>query len=119
MGHFVTVFDLFVLLTVREDDIAFSNLVLHLRDFFVPERSLAKEHLENEDANGPPVHVFVVARVIQYFRCHIHRRAALSPRHLLLADHLGQAEVNQLNVAVVVQQDVLKLQVSVNDVLVV
>mmetsp|Transcript_98600 Transcript_98600/g.317899 ORF Transcript_98600/g.317899 Transcript_98600/m.317899 type:complete len:782 (-) Transcript_98600:805-3150(-) len=74
----------------------------------------AAEQLVGEDAERPPVHHAVVARVPDDLRRDVLRGAADGHR---LAEHkLGKAEVAQLYVSVGVNQQVLGLEVAEDDV---
>lgn len=95
-----------------------------LHDYFwilsiilILERNETADHLADQDANAPDVGLVGVTHI-----CHHHLwstvawRATVGVRSIGLDVHhlLGEAEVNNLDVAVIVDQDVLWLQITIN-----
>eukprot|EP00968_Pinguiococcus_pyrenoidosus_P002425 scaffold135_cov249-Pinguiococcus_pyrenoidosus.AAC.9 len=83
----------------------------------VPGRQ-PREHFVRDHAEAPPVDGFAVSNPIQNFRRHVLRGAAhaLGTRRRLLDARLCKAKVPKLDVAIVLEEDVLGLQVAVHDV---
>ena len=122
LGHkvlqLVGVLDL-VLGAVGENNLSILDLHLQHVLVFVEERSDTNEHLVHEHADGPPVDRKVVTRLLENLGGHVLRRASNGTRQLSLLQALSQSKVNQLDVAILIEQDVLKLHVSVSDALLV
>ena len=78
---------------------------------------VAHEHLVDEHARRPPVDGLAVALGLDDLGREVLGRAAERPRAVL--DQLGEAEVDDLQVALAVEQQVLGLEVAVDDVAVV
>jgi hypothetical protein len=84
------------------------------------ERGDAHEKLEQEDTKGPPVNCVVMAIPDDHLRGEVLRRPAEGVGLVFLAlSHLGEAEVSQLQVPILIEEDVLWLQVPVQNVLLV
>ena len=77
------------------------------------EGRLADEHLVDEDAERPPVGADVVALVGDDLGREVLGRAAEGPRAVL--DVLGEAKVHKFEVAVLIKEQVLRLEVAVGD----
>jgi hypothetical protein len=88
---------------------------VNIHRVFILERWKTSQHLVDKDAESPPVDRFRVALIEQYLRCYVLRGAADGVG--ALADDLSEAEVDELEVALVADHDVLRLQVAVDDVL--
>jgi hypothetical protein len=80
------------------------------------KRRIADEHFVQKDAQSPPVHSLAVALVENNLGSKILRCAAQSPGPRSWLHVLGEAEVAQLQVARIIQQDVFRLEVAVEDV---
>lgn len=86
----------------------------------IVERRPTREHLVEYGAQTPPVGFQRVAFVRSYFWCQVGDASAKSVRDCLwLHSQLGQPEISQLNVTLRVEQDVLRLQVSVQNLILV
>ena len=83
------------------------------------ERRESKVQLEDEYANGPPIHAFVVLAIlaVQDLGRHVLWSADVLTRALTRTQDGRKAEIDELNVAVLADDDVLTFQVSMNDVL--
>lgn len=82
----------------------------------VVERQPAAHHLVHYDSGAPPVHGQPVIVVLEHLRGQVFRRAAEGLRGATVRDlFLAQAKVGDLDVAVLVQQQVLQLQIPVHD----
>ena len=80
------------------------------------ERHVAVQHRVEADASAPDVdREALVAHVLHDLRCDVRRRATLLEQQLVDLDLLADAEVAYLDVAVAVQQDVVELDVTVRD----
>mmetsp|Transcript_77581 Transcript_77581/g.240356 ORF Transcript_77581/g.240356 Transcript_77581/m.240356 type:complete len:268 (+) Transcript_77581:2-805(+) len=99
----------------REVDAAREHLLVDAEGVLVVEGRVARQHLEDEDAQGPPVHGAAVALGLDDLRRQVLGCAAESPGAVL--DLLGEAEVRDLHVALAVDEQILGLQVAVDDVL--
>eukprot|EP00968_Pinguiococcus_pyrenoidosus_P002264 scaffold122_cov236-Pinguiococcus_pyrenoidosus.AAC.15 len=101
----------------RERHSVVQDLLVDGEGVLVEIRRVARQHLEDENAQGPPVHAEAVALTLNDLRRQVLRRAAERPR--LVLHHLGEAEVGDLEEALARQQQVLRLEVSVDDAVVV
>ena len=75
---------------------------------------LTGEHDEQNDAHGPVVALSRIA-ALEHLGCDVVRGAIRGVHYLILADSLGEAEINQLDMRIIVllvQQKVLRLDVS-------
>jgi len=91
--------------------------VVHLVLIGVVEGRDPDNHLVDQDSEGPPIKSFVVSRADDHFRGEVLGRTAEGVRLLpVLLHDLCQPEVSQHDVAVVVEQDVFRLQVTVYNV---
>ena len=104
-----------ILALVGEYNARLSNLEQEQAPFFVVKWSDTDEHLVNEDAEGPPVHGEIVPLLHNHLRCQILRRPTERLRQVVLWQRLRQPVVNDLEVALLVQQNVLQLQIAVHD----
>ena len=74
----------------------------------------ASDHLEREDAERPPIDGLAVALVEEDLGGEILRRA--TQRVCARLAVLGEAEIGQSEVALLVNKDILRLQITVDDV---
>mmetsp|Transcript_6810 Transcript_6810/g.12337 ORF Transcript_6810/g.12337 Transcript_6810/m.12337 type:complete len:208 (+) Transcript_6810:509-1132(+) len=79
----------------------------------------AREQNVHQHAQPPPVHRVVVAVREHVFGRHVAGGAAKGVRPLAVLQHLGEPEVAQLDVALLVDEHVLGLKVAVDGVVVV
>ena len=105
----------FVLLPVREHHWRVLDLHLQNVPILVPERRHSDQHLVQQDADGPPVDTEVVSRLIQHFWRHVFGSTADCGRQFVILKHFSQAEINQLDIAVLIEQDIFQFEVSVSD----
>ena len=75
----------------------------------------ADEHFINKDAYGPPINSFVVSCMADHFWGEILGCTAVGHGHFIGLKHLCETIVNDLNVARLVDHDILKFQVSVHN----
>ena len=97
----------------RVPDLVVDDAVEHLLFVVARKRRLADQHLEDEDAEAPPVDRARVRRLRQDFRGQKFRRSAegsgsVAEAHALFAE----PEVSDLDVALGVEQQVVEFQVS-------
>ena len=98
----------------RELDLAFQNLLVDGHGVVVVEGVDPSDHLVGEDAERPPVDGLAVAFVEKHLGRQVLGSTAQSVGARLAV--LGEAEVCQFEVPLRVDQDVLRLQVTVDDV---
>ena len=98
----------------RKLNLAFEDLLVNGHGVIVVEGVDTSEHLVGEDAKRPPVDGLAVTLVEKYFRGQVLRCTAkrISARLTVLSE----PEVRQLEVTFLINEDVLRLQVSVDDV---
>ena len=96
----------------RELDLALQDLLVDGHRVVVIERVNASDHLVSQDAQGPPVDRLAMALVEEHLGCQVLGRPTQSVSARLAV--LGEAEVGQLQVALLINQDVLGLQVAVD-----
>lgn len=73
-----------------------------------------RQHFEDEHAQRIPVDRFVVPLLTDDFRREIVRRTAERPGHVRA--QLRKPEVSNLDVAVLPEEDVLRLEISIDDI---
>lgn len=91
--------------------------VVHLVLVLVVKGRDSYDHLVNKNSQCPPVQRVVMSRPDNHLWCQVLRGTAKRIRILLVIDveNFCEPEVGQHNVAVLVQQDVLRLEISVNN----
>lgn len=106
-------------LLVGEVDRLLLDQLVHLRIILraCVEGWEAHDHLVSENAERPPINREGVTTFDEDLRSQIVWCTAEGVRHLVAFEDLGEAEVRQTDVAILVHQDVLRLQVTVDDVL--
>lgn len=120
-----------IILTQRRDDIAgreghdgvkaqtaLDDLLVDAHRILVPEGGLADEEFVDEDAERPPVDGEAVAGVLDDLGGEVFRGAAEGegePGFVGVADLFGEAEVDEADVAVGVEEDVFGFEVAVGD----
>ena len=83
----------------------------------IVERRVARQHLEDENTKGPPVHSVIMADRHDYFRGQILWRPA--KRECLIVDLLREAKISDLHVTIGGNQQILRFQVAISDLLLV
>jgi hypothetical protein len=78
------------------------------------KRRIAGEHLEHEDAEGVPVHRFVVGLSLDNLWCEVVWCTAQRPGDV--RDEFGESKVGELDVSIRVDEDVLGLEIAIDDV---
>mmetsp|Transcript_92670 Transcript_92670/g.265619 ORF Transcript_92670/g.265619 Transcript_92670/m.265619 type:complete len:200 (-) Transcript_92670:1198-1797(-) len=94
---------------------AFDDVFVDLKHVVCVERHPSGHHRKHHDAKCPPIHSSIVAGLLQRLGRQVVRGAAYRVR--LSDDHLGDAQVGDLAVALVVDENVLELDVAVDDLL--
>ncbi len=94
---------------------AFEDLLINNHRVVVIEGVDTSNHLIGQNAQGPPVDWLSVSLIQKHFRRQILGRSAQCVSSGLTV--LSKAEICQLQVAVLVDENVLWLQISVDDVL--
>ena len=79
----------------------------------------SNNHFVGQDAEGPPVDGVRVADLLQDFRSEILRSTAEGVRLLVLSQNLGEAEIGKQKIAILVQQNILRLEIPINNLLLV
>ena len=83
------------------------------------ERQGSGEHLVHNNAYSPPIGGEGVTVASQELRCEVSGCSRHFERDLVLEEDPGHAKINDLQVALLIQKQVLQLKVSMHDVLVV
>mmetsp|Transcript_5636 Transcript_5636/g.19155 ORF Transcript_5636/g.19155 Transcript_5636/m.19155 type:complete len:272 (-) Transcript_5636:356-1171(-) len=96
----------------RELDLALQDLLVDAQWVLVVEGRVPREHLEDEDARGPPVHRLAVPLAQDDLRGEVLRGAAQRPCPVLHL--LGKAKVSDLDVPLGVEEQVLRLEVPID-----
>ena len=76
----------------------------------------AHDHFVSQDSQRPPIDREGVTAFDQYFWRQVVGRATERVSLLVALEYLGQAEVSQAHVPIIIHDDVLWFQVSVDDV---
>mmetsp|Transcript_70 Transcript_70/g.283 ORF Transcript_70/g.283 Transcript_70/m.283 type:complete len:342 (+) Transcript_70:594-1619(+) len=97
----------------RELDLALEDLLVDTERILVVKRRVPSQHLVDEDAHSPPVHSLAVAFAENDLGREVLWCAAECPSPIL--DTLGKAKVGDFDVARVIKQQVLRLEVPVDD----
>jgi hypothetical protein len=82
------------------------------RALLVREGKVSGEHLEEEHSQGKHVGALVLRCASPLFRCHVRRRSTLDAS---LPKGPGQAEVEDLGVPSLPDEDVRRLEIAVHD----
>mmetsp|Transcript_41763 Transcript_41763/g.72484 ORF Transcript_41763/g.72484 Transcript_41763/m.72484 type:complete len:216 (-) Transcript_41763:370-1017(-) len=108
-----------------EDQGLIEDFLAHLGEVAVVKRRPSGEQFKAHDAEGPPVHLFAVARAAAAVHNHLWREVLggaaeggcgrFHGAQSKGGNSFGQAEVRQLDVAILVQQHVLWLQITVHN----
>lgn len=82
-----------------------------------PKGPLAKEELPTRDAEAPPVDGVGVAALCEDLGCHVGHRSGYGGERPPLGEVYGDVEVCQVGMPLLVEEDVVRLDVSVDDAL--
>lgn len=74
----------------------------------------ADEKLPSKDAKGPPIDHVIVALLVNDLGSHIVWRTTQYRRLLIFIKFGSQSEINQLNVAILINHDVLSFQITIH-----
>ena len=77
----------------------------------------ADDHLVSENTEGPPIDRETMAQLVNDFGRQILRRTAERLRLLVALENLGETEVGQRDVAILTHEDVLRLQITIDNLL--
>lgn len=105
----------FLVKTLRVLGLGIDDHFVHIHGVVVREGRVARVHFVNQDPEGPPVDGLGVAFVKQNLWRDVLGGSANGVGAFL--NHLGKPVVYELQVAVVRNHNIFRLQVSVNDVL--
>ena len=75
-----------------------------------------RRHLVNQDSKSPPIYCETVTFLIQYLGCQI--LGSSTERVSLLGlrlQELSESEISEVNVARLIDQDILRFEISVHD----
>lgn len=110
-----------VLLCIWEEHGLCLDQLVHFIVVWLPrvERRKANNHLIGKDPKGPPVHRECMANLFQDFWRKVLRCAAERVRLLILLEDLGEAEIGQADISIFAHENVFRLQISINDLLLV
>lgn len=100
---------------VWENNLASADQNSKLMVALVHEWWPSSSHLVQENAQGPPVYREIVALHVEDFRCQIFSRTAEGMSLLFWCEELCQAEVGEADVAILIHQYILWLQIAVHD----
>ena len=99
---------------LRPLNIPRQNLLINDERILICERWIPGKHLINENPQGPPVHSLVVPLGLEYLWGQVLWCATQAPG--LLNNFLGESKVCDDDVAISVKEDVLRLEVSVDNI---
>lgn len=100
---------------VRETELTFKDVVNDLFVLLATKGRLAGQHDEQDNAHGPVVTLGGVT-ALEHLRCDVVGCTIGRIHHLVLTDALGETEIDQLDVRVIilfVQEEVLRLNIPV------
>ena len=92
------------------------DIIVHPRSVPIVERKHACEHLVHYYTNSPPVGRKSVAFALEKLRCKIGRSPREIMRQLVMSEYFGQAEINNLEVAVHIKNQVFHLEIPMHDI---
>jgi len=97
-----------------ELNLSLENLLVDSHGIIVIERIDSSQHLVGEDAHRPPVDGLAMAFVEEHFGGEVLRRTAkrISARLAIF----GEAEIGELEIALLVNENVLWLEIAVDNV---
>eukprot|EP00429_Kryptoperidinium_foliaceum_P018166 CAMPEP_0176041802 /NCGR_PEP_ID=MMETSP0120_2-20121206/20739_1 /TAXON_ID=160619 /ORGANISM="Kryptoperidinium foliaceum, Strain CCMP 1326" /LENGTH=312 /DNA_ID=CAMNT_0017375211 /DNA_START=436 /DNA_END=1371 /DNA_ORIENTATION=+ len=102
---------------IRQLVVGRQDLFVEVRGVLVLKREIAADHREQDHTAAPQIaHLGDVLMPRNHFGRSIARRAACGAQPLAIAEQVAQAEVDDLDPVILVQEQVLGLQVPVHDV---
>ena len=90
------------------------NLLGNEERILIKERRISYKHLIDKDTQRPPVHALVMASALNYLRGKVLLCAAQGGASL--SDLLGETKVNDDHMTFFVQENVFRLEVSVDNI---
>ena len=104
--------------------VRYLQLVFHNRlvlPLYVPivKGKHSREHLVQDYAHGPPICGHVVAITFEDFRSKVGWSTSDFIRDLVMAENFCDAKVNNLQIAILVEDQVLQLKIAMHDVAIV
>ena len=97
-------------------ELAAQDFLVQLRSGLVFKRQIAGHHGEKDDAARPDIDPrTVVLQPVDHLRCCVAGRATGRFQHLTLLVGVAEAEIDQSNILLMVEEQVLRLEVPVND----
>lgn len=98
----------------RELVVAIHDLLVDAQRVVIVERWVACQHLKDENAERPPIHILVVSFWLDYFRRQILRSS--TKRVSFVFDNFCKTEISYLYVTLLINQQVLRLKISVSNI---
>ena len=98
----------------RPVNFALENLLIDPVRSLVEKRWVAYDHLVAEDTTRPPVRCLPMTVRLDDFWCKVLGRSTQCPCTII--DNFGETEIRETDVAAGIQEQVLRLQVTVDDV---
>ena len=94
-------------------DFTLQNFLINHNRILITEWRISHKHLIDQDPKCPPVHGLVVAFGLDDLRCQVLWRAAQGPSSI--RNFLCKPKISDDHMAISVQEDVLRLEVSVGN----
>ena len=91
------------------------DVLVGLHGSLVVERRVSSQHFVNEDSQRPPVNTFVVGLCGDDLGSNVVRSTTKRPGDI--RDLFGETEIRNFDVAIFVQQDIFRLQITIDDVM--
>ncbi len=84
---------------------------------WVKERSVSEQHFIHEGTERPPIDGVVVSGSHYHFGSEVRRSTADRVGDLVIFDLLGEVEISQVHIAITVDQNVFRFDISVKNVM--
>ena len=97
-----------------KSEFSFQNVMINRHGVLVTEGVNSSNHFVEENPKGPPVNWFSVSLVQENLRCQILWSSTKSKCSIF--DFLGESEVCDLDIAILGNENVLGLEISVDDI---
>lgn len=94
----------------RNVGIAELDLIKQLRPVFGVERRQSDHHFVDERTQAPPIHWFPMSLLVKDLRREVLRRSADGVSIIVSDIHLGEPEVSQSEISVLIDKDILRFQ---------
>lgn len=105
--------------SVRENDLSILNFHEQHVSVTVVERSDTDKHFIYKDTESPPVNILIVTSPVDHLRGKVLGCAAKTHWQFFLPDHFSETIIDNLKVAIWINEDILKFQVTMCDALLV